>query len=241
MAMFFPTTRKEAPMSRIFTTSLTACLLAGAALMTAPPALAQRRGATGASQMRPPPAPGMTSPDRMRDQDRTRDQMRDGTGDRDRDRDRMRDQLRDRDQIRDQDRMRITQNIDGQIHSMQMLTQQERQQLRERVRSAGSEQERNQVRSEYQNTIRERARDLGVDAPFGPQRDGAGNRDGYQLAQMLSEQERLQFHQRMRGAGSEQERARIRTEMQTMARERAREMGIDLPEWYGERLRGGQD
>ncbi len=181
----------------------------------------------------------MRDQDRMRDQDLTRDQIMDRTSDLDRDR--MRDQLRDRDQQRDQDRMRITENVDGQLHSLQMLTQQERQQMQDRVRSAGSETERNRIRSEYQNTIRDRARDLGVDSPFGPQRSAAGDRDGYQLAQMLGDAERLQFHQRLRGAGTEQERARIRTEMQTMARDRARAMGIDLPEWYGERLRNGRN
>ncbi len=226
-------------MNRIFSSGLAACLLAGVGMTTATLVQAQHGPRSGTGSM---PQRTMPAPDRMRDQDRTRDQMRDQDRvrdqDRTRDQDRMRDQLRDRDQQRDQDRLRITQNVDGQIHSMQMLTQQERQQMRDRVRSAGNDQERNQIRNEYQNTIRERARDLGVDSPFGPQRDGAGSRDGYQMAQMLTEQERLQFHNRMRGAGTDQERARIRTEMQTMARERAREMGIDLPEWYGERLRG---
>jgi hypothetical protein len=246
-------------MIRMFTTSLSACLLAGAALSVSAPALAQRNTGSASQrtmpQMRPMPSPGTSqgtpTQDRMRDTTRDRDQMRDGTGpgtgtgtgpgtgsgagtgNRD--------MVRDRDMQRDQDRMRVTQTVDGQIQSMQMLTQQERLQMRDRISAAGSDAARNQIRSEYQNTIRERAGDLGVDAPFGPQRDGAGSRDGYQLSQMLSEQERLQFHQRMRAAGSDQDRDRIRTEMQTMTRDRARQMGIDMPEWYGERLREGSN
>jgi len=221
--------RKDIMMIRMLSTSLTACLLAGAALSVSAPALAQRGAGGGAMQrpmpqMSPQPSPRMPSPG-MSTPDRTRDM----------------DQMRDRDMQRDQDRMRVTQTVDGQVQSMQMLTQQERQQMRERISSAGSDAARNQIRSEYQSTIRERARDFGVDAPFGPQRDGAGSRDGYQFSQMLSEQERLQFHQRMRSAGSDQDRERIRTEMQTMARDRARQMGIDMPDWYGERPRGEND
>lgn len=227
-------------MMRTTSVALAACLLAGVAFSAAPAAMAQHGPGTGAGAMRPPPGPGMpgtATPDRLRDQDRMRDQTQDRDRARDQDRTRDQDRLRDRDQQRDQDRARITQSVDGQIHSLQMLTQEERQQWRERLRSASSEQDRMRIRNEYQSRVRERARDLGVDAPFGPQRDGAGNRDGYQLAQMLTERERLQFHERMRSAGNDRERARIRTEMQTMARERAREMGIDMPDWYGERLR----
>ncbi len=54
---------------------------------------------------------------------------------------------------------------------------------------------------------------------------------------MLSEQERAQFMNRMREAQTAQERQQIRNEMHVMARQRAREMGVDVPDWYGQGAR----
>ncbi|KHK90201.1 hypothetical protein LK12_16215 [Novosphingobium malaysiense] len=182
--------------------------------------------------------PGGAMPSSQGTMDRTRDQdrLQDGTGDqdRDRDRDRLQDGSGDRDQdrLRDRDRINVDQAVVGQMASWQLLSDQERLQFHNRMQQATSAEERNRIRSEFQNTIRERAGDLGVSAPFGPQRPGSGMRDGYYLAQMLTAQERLAFHQRMRAANSSEERNRIRTEMQTTARERAREMGIDVPAWF---------
>lgn len=103
------------------------------------------------------------------------------------------------------------------------------------MQQAGTEEERNRIRAEHQNMIRERAGDLGVAAPFGPDRSAYGTsmRSGYMLSQMLTEQERQQFHQRMRSAAGDQDRERIRSEMQITARERARELGVEIPDWYG--------
>lgn len=199
-----------------------------------PPALAQRGGGGGmpSGQTMPmPPAQGTI--DRMRDQDRLRDPTSAQDMDRDQDRLHDRDQTRTPDQLRDRDRIHVDQVVEGQIASWQLLSDQERMQFHDRMMQAKTEQDRNQVRSQYQAMIRQRARDLGVDAPFGPQRPGSGMRNGYYLAQMLTEQERLQFHQRMQQATSAEERNRIRSEMQTTARERAREMGIDVPGWFG--------
>lgn len=230
--------------------SLTAILLATAALSIASPVLAQRSGGAGPGSPGGSPGGSMSLPappatgtfDRTRDRDQIHDQDKDKDQDRDRDQlkdrdhDKLGDQDRDRDQLQDRDRLHVSQNVDGQLASWQLLSTQERQQLHNRIQAAANEQERNQIRSEYQNMVRQRARDLGVDAPFGPERTGSGARDGYYLAQMLTEQERLQFHERMRNANSEQERNRIRTEMRTMARQRAADLGIDMPAWYGQRL-----
>jgi hypothetical protein len=225
-------------MRRILAVGRIACLLAGIATTVAAPAFARQGPAArpGPIQTAAMPTSPVAAPGRLhdqawtRDQELTRDQIGISAGNVDDDR--MRD--------RDQDRLHITQNVNGQLHSLQMLTQRERLQMRDRLRRAAGDPDRGKIRSEYQRLIRDRARDLGVDAPFGPRRGATGDRDGYQLAQMLSDTERLQFHQRLRGAGTDQERARIRTEMQTMARDRARGMGIDLPEWYGERVRSGR-
>ncbi|HEY9091795.1 hypothetical protein [Parasphingorhabdus sp.] len=216
---------------------MTSLLVSAAALALAGyPALAQHGGGAGPSgggiQQMPPSMPSQTRSgdvDQVRDQDQLRD--RDATQDRDRIRDQ--DQLRDRDQLQDRDRLQISRNVEGQLSGWQMLTEQERIQFHQRIRSAANEQERARIRTEHQEMIRDRAGNFGVDSPFGPERMGDGRRDGYYLSQVLTEQERLQFHQRMRNAANEQERERIRLEMQTMARERAREMGVDVPDWYG--------
>lgn len=184
------------------------------------------------------------------DLDRTRDQMRDRDtlGDRDQDRDRLRDQDKDklgdqdqdRDRDRDRDRLHTSQVVDDQLTSLSLLSSAEREQFRNQMRLATTAEERNRIRAEHQNTIQERARELGVQVPGGPgMGGGAGNgagmqaRGGYMLMQMLNEQERAQFFNRLRTAQTAQERQQIRNEMHVTARERAREMGVDVPEWYG--------
>jgi len=227
-----------------------ACLMATAALAgLATPAFAQRGSGGGGMGGMPGgqamPMPSTTSaPDRTRDQDRLRDNTGDHDQDRDRDQDRLhkgtgdqdRDRLRDgtgdQDRDRDRDRINVDQAVIGQMASWELLTDQERAQFHDRMIRASSAQQRNEIRSEYQNTIRQRAGDLGVTAPFGPQRPGSGMRDGYYLAKLLTEQERLQFHNRMRAANSVEARNRIRTEMQTTARQRAQDMGIEVPAWF---------
>lgn len=239
------------------TRAITSLMAAAALAGIAAPAFAQRGsgggggggmgGGPGGQAMPTPTAPGTM--DRMRDQDRLRDgtgdqdrdrdqdRLRDGIGDRDRDR--LRDGTGDQDRLRDRDRIHVDQAVVGQMASWQLLSDQERTQFHARMRSANTAQERNAIRSEYQNTIRQRAGDLGVSAPFGPQRPGSGMRDGYYLSKILTEQERLQFHNRMRAANSLEERNRIRTEMQTTARERAQEMGIEVPAWFAGGPNGG--
>lgn len=229
-------------MNSKLTSGLAASLMVLAGLSTAAPLLAQGHGGSQ-GQAAPQIPPGMGDRDQLRDRDqlhtpdqdrdRDRDQDWDQDRDRDRDQDRDRDGDRDQDRDRDRDRLQIDRVIVGQASSWQLLTSEERAQFHNRMQAARTEEERNRIRNEAQATIRDRARHLGVDAPFGPDRSDYGARAGYALAQMLTEQERLQFHQRMRNAASEEERNRIRNEMQVTARERAREMGIDVPEWFG--------
>ena len=78
---------------------------------------------------------------------------------------------------------------------------------------------------------------MGVDAPPGA-RSGAGagygNRSRYMLMTMLADQERAGFRSRMQAARTEQERQLIRNEIHAMAQQRARELGVEVPEWYGQ-------
>lgn len=64
-----------------------------------------------------------------------------------------------------------------------------------------------------------------------PANQGAGN-DGEQIygSQMMTQQERLEYRNRMREAKTEEERERIRAEHHEQMRDRARERGLTLPE-----------
>lgn len=76
-----------------------------------------------------------------------------------------------------------------QLPGAHLLTEQERLRMHERIQAAGSEQERQQIRSEYQQLVRQRAQEKGVEVPAGPgepgavqrgQRPGSGMRQGGQ-------------------------------------------------------------
>jgi hypothetical protein len=49
-------------------------------------------------------------------------------------------------------------------------------------------------------------------------------------SQLMTEQERLEYRERMRAATTAEERERIRLEHHAQMQERAREMGIELPD-----------
>ena len=57
--------------------------------------------------------------------------------------------------------------------------------------------------------------------------------------EMLTEQERNQFHTRMQNAQSEQERLQIREEHQAVIRQRAQERGIKVPPGAGQGMGQG--
>lgn len=170
------------------------------------------------------------------DLDRTRDRLQDRDLTGDRDRDRLRDKTGDKDQDRDRDRLHTTQVVDDQLTSLSLLSNTERSQFRNEMANATTAQERNRIRAEHQNMMQQRAREMGIDAPAGAGAGGgmgAQGRAGYMLMTMLSDQERAQFMNRLQSAQTAQERQQIRNEMHTMARQRAQEMGVDVPDWYG--------
>lgn len=194
------------------------------------PVLAQGRGA-GA----PPPTTGSSA---TRDMDRLRDRL--DTPDQDRLRDRDRDTTGDRDQdrIRDRDRLSVDQ-AESQLGTWALLTDAERTQFHEQMRTATTAQERERIRAEHRATVEQRARELGVDAPFSKRGASAAARQQLLMAQLLTEQEREQFRTQMREATSAQERQRIRESHEATIRERAREMGMELPSGFGQGRRGG--
>ncbi len=99
--------------------------------------------------------------------------------DQDRDRTRDQDQLQtpDKDQARDQDRLKTQdkdQLQDSQIYGSQLMTQQERNEFRARMRAAKTDQEREQIRNEHHERMKVRAKERGVTLPDVPPARGMG-------------------------------------------------------------------
>lgn len=82
------------------------------------------------------------------------------------------DRLETRDQTRDQDRLR-TRDQD-QIYGSQMMTQQERNEYRNRMRAAKTQQEREHIRNEHHEQMKVRAKEKGVTLPDTPPARGRG-------------------------------------------------------------------
>ncbi|OQW73567.1 MAG: hypothetical protein BVN33_10875 [Proteobacteria bacterium ST_bin13] len=219
---------------------------AAAALLGMFPGAANAQHGSGAGANAPtPPAPRgdldrtrdrLCTPGDICDQDRDRLRDKDRT-DMDRDQDRLRDKDGTGDMDQDRDRLNSSQAIDDQLARFSLLTSTERVQFRDEMRAATTAEERERIRARHQQTIGERAREMGVDAPPGA-RSGAGagygNRSRYMLMTMLADQERAGFRSRMQAARTEQERQLIRNEIHAMAQQRARELGVEVPEWYGQ-------
>ena len=92
----------------------------------------------------------------------------------DQDRDRL--QTRDPDTVQAPDQERTQDQIrDRDIYGSQMMTPQEHEEYRERMRAATTAQEREQIRAEHHALMQERAKERGVALPPEP-RIGAGPR-----------------------------------------------------------------
>lgn len=192
-------------------------------------------GAEALAQGRGGGAPPATSPSAgARDMDRTRDRI--DTPDQDRLRDRDRDATGDRDQDRIRDRLTVDQ-AETQVGAWALLTDAERTQFREQIRTATTAEERERIRAQHRETVEQRARELGVDAPFGKRGASTAARQQLLMAQLLTEQERERFREQIGAAATEQERERIREEHRETIRDRAREMGMEFPTNFGQRPR----
>ena len=215
----------------ISVSALAAVLLVGSAGV----ALAQsRQGVPSQPQTtRPVPSqPQITRPvPTQPDQDRTvdRDQMRDQDRDRVPDQDRIRDRDRlldldgdgvpdrDRDRVRDRDYL----NSASSLLASGLLSEEERARFRLQMQQATSEAEQARIRAEHRRQIRERAEEMGIG--FGPEGVRTQSQEAYMMGQMLTDQERLRFHEQMRQAATAQERERLREDLHEMLRERLRE------------------
>lgn len=109
--------------------------------------------------------------------------------------------------------------LDPPIYGQYMLTKEEQARYRERLHTAQNEQARIAVRAENQEMVRNRARELGMDAPaplYGQQ--------------MMTEQEQQQLRQRLQAAANDQERQQLQNEHRTQMQERAREHQVPVEE-----------
>ncbi len=102
-------------------------------------------------------------------------------------------------------------DLEESLYGRQMTTQQERDQIRQRLQSTRSFEERQQIHNEYQQMIRQRAMERG----FEP--------DGIYGRQMMNQQQRREFAERMQGARSAEERQRIQAEHRQQMRQRTME------------------
>lgn len=81
----------------------------------------------------------------------------------------------DQDQTRDQERLRDKDQVrDNQVYGSQLMTTQERDEYRNRMRAAKTVQEREQIRNEHHARMQERAKQRGVTLPAEPPVRGMG-------------------------------------------------------------------
>ena len=88
-----------------------------------------------------------------------------------------------------------------------MLSQQERDQFQRQMREARTLEERQRIQAEHQNIMRQRAGERGF------------NPDGIYGYPMMNQQQRRDYHQRMQGLGSAEERQRFRQEHRQQMRQ----------------------
>ena len=93
---------------------------------------------------------------RLQDQDPTKDQIKDQTKDQDRTQDKIQDRTQDK------------------VFGSQLMTKQERNEYRSKMRAAKTTQEREQIRAEHHERMQVRAKERGVTLPDEPPARGSG-------------------------------------------------------------------
>jgi hypothetical protein len=132
----------------------------------------------------------------------------------------------------------------------QLFTKEERDAMREKMRSAKSPEDHQKLRGEYRAELERRAKEKGVTLP--PQRaDGrqggghaqagkGGQRGDHPARNLMSDAERQQFRDKMHTAKTPEERQQARNDMRATLEQRAKEKGVTLPEQRGRHGHGGQ-
>ncbi len=125
----------------------------------------------------------------------------------------------------------------------QLFTKEERDAMREKMRSAKTPEDHQKLRGEYRAELERRAKEKGVTLP--PQRaEGrqgggqaqagkGGQRGDHPARNLMSDAERQQFRDKMHAAKTPEERKQARNDMRATLEQRAKEKGITLPEPRG--------
>jgi len=112
-----------------------------------------------------------------------------------------------------------------------LLTQQERDQFREKMRAAKTREERRDIEKQMHGTMEQRAKEKGITLPQSRRGMHEGRPAGDAgRPQLFTPEERQQHRDKMRAAKTPEERAALRKEMQQLTQQRAKEKGVTLPE-----------
>jgi len=138
---------------------------------------------------------------------------------------------------------------------VQLLTAEERDQFRKEMANAKTAEERAKVREQHRTLIEQRAKEKGVTLPpqgmgpygrMGMYGGGYGRGNGARYAQLMTPEERQQFHSQMLAAQTPEERLAIREQHRAVMQQRAAEQGMTPPAgrgpggWGGGPWGGGQ-
>ncbi|MSQ53260.1 MAG: hypothetical protein EXR28_15400 [Betaproteobacteria bacterium] len=110
-----------------------------------------------------------------------------------------------------------------------LLTPEERTQYRDKARAAKTPEERAEIRKQMRATMEQRAKEKGVTPPRGPEGRPGSDKEG-RRPQLLTQDERLQYRDKMRAAKTPDERAVLRKQMRELTEQRAKEKGVTLRE-----------
>lgn len=111
-----------------------------------------------------------------------------------------------------------------------LLTPQERDQFREKMRAAKTREERAEIQKQMRGTMEQRAKEKGITLPQGRAGHHEGRPGGHaQRPELLTPEERRQFADKARAAKTPEERAEIRKQMRAAMEQRAKEKGVALP------------
>lgn len=114
------------------------------------------------------------------------------------------------------------------VYGEEVMTPQERQAYVDKMRAAKTPEERAKLRNEHRAEMQKRAQDKGITLKE-PQRGAKGGGRQSQMSQLFTEQERADFHRRMKDAKTPEERDKVRADMRAQADARAREKAMAKP------------
>lgn len=137
------------------------------------------------------------------------------------------------------------------IYGSQLMTPQERMDYRAKLRAAETAEERDRIRREHHEQMKERAKAQGITLPDEPPPRGGGmgpgggmglgpgmgaphgmrrSGNGIYGSRLMTPQERTEYRAKLRAAKTAEERGRIRREHHEQIKERAKAQGITLPD-----------